>query len=1672
MNVLNIQIRGDFGSRHVHIMRRCRKLTLMVVMLGLGVFGARSIQAVDMSVIWQMTYGAWGLNPNADADGDGLSNLQESLAGTNPFDPASHTAMTLKRTATNVVLNIPGIRGKQYQWESIQDGGAGAGLGTNWIVEATEVSRSGGMATLTNIWGQGSKYFRVLISDLDSDEDGLKDVEEYQVGLDPFNPVSNGKLNILGQPLNDADFVRDYILAAPNVVTIEATIPAVTQPDPGQPPVTEGLFTIRRAGLLHLPLAVTLALGGGGPEYATEGVDYGVMPRLITFPAGVTSHLLTLTPLENPNRMVPVLAMMLVAPGAGYTAGFPSNASIVVKPSPTSQGFGLIGEYFNGSSTNHADAANFDPARLALTQLDPTVDFVWGTTLTPITNDGSYTIRWSGFVQPEFSETYVFTATTDDGVRLWIEDQLVVDNWTPQTAIAWTGASELQAGVRYRIRLEYFNAGGGAEAHLSWASPRQPAQIIPASRLYPAFTDTFPPVIISPQTAVAFHGLPFTYAVVAAGGDEGPITCTTSLLPPGLTFNAATGIIGGTPTLLGVFQITLTASNAVGSSGSVLHLKVIAPDTVLSGQVWREVWTSVPGRNIGDIPLSTAPTLITALKMLEGMTNYGDNYGERLRGHFTPTVTGNYYFWIAGSDSAELWISDDDEPVNKLRRARVLPNANPAGNPANGTASRQWNLQPSQKSQWLALVAGQPYYFEILHKAGTGRNDNWAVGWLQDPTGTNTLPGGVVPGSMLTGYVDPPPSTNVSTLFIASLRAQGNTSTAVGGATLRLSANSTQARLEFSYSGLSSPMTGAHIHSDPFRNKASQIVFDVGTATPETNGSYLWTIGPVGMLSAAEVVEILREGRLRLNIHSVNFPAGELDGHFSLALGTRSFTPPPPAPGWADDHTDANAASRFLTQATFGPTPSEIARVQAMGYQAWLDDQFAQPVTKLLPNTLAKATRYPAFPDASEVAIFAWWEQSVTAPDQLRQRVAFALSEVLVVSEFGVLSSSGLSHYYDTLLVHSFGNFRDALKAVTLNPAMGNYLDMRHNDKANPSLGTLPNENYAREFMQLFSVGLMRLWPDGTLVLDSQDEPVPTYNQDVVMGVARVFTGWNYYQPNQGNGRLPVEWSPAVNWTNPMVLVPSHHELGTKLLLNNVVLPAATGSQSNSASASFDAYCANDFEALLDTVCNHPNVGPFICRQLIQRLVTSHPSRDYLHRVVQTFNDNGAGVRGDLQAVVRAILLDYEARSSTMINQPTFGKQREPLLRVTAPARAFFSASTGGTYSQSGGQTLTLTTTNAHRLATLDAVVVEFTDSSGSPAPSEHTYFVTVTGPQTFTVPSSEIVAGTYSQAGNTITVTAPEHGLAAGNSVYLTFSTGGATNGIYSVTDASSNSVFSVATPDAAELSGECVLGKLPGGYTVTAGTTNIITVCMRADHWLNPDDSVQLNFLAGPASSGTYVVGSVPNARSFTVTTTGLTAVGPNGLAVDVYPLTPPPLFRSGTAIVNGSTWTIDRTDNTLSQTPLRSPTVFNYFFPDYQFPGVLTAAGLTTPEFQLTSETAVLAQMNFLRAGLLNSDPNTNGLSSFPSGLGAIRLDVGPWMTTGYTAGSSEVEALVDEFNTLLVSGRLSAAARSEIVNYVSNPANLPIDSPPTFKQMSDRVQAAAYLILVSPEFTIQK
>jgi hypothetical protein len=530
----------------------------------LGVAGVRA-QMVDlngngMSDVWEWIYGANGIDPNADSDGDGFSNLQEAIAGTNPFDSNSYPYIPIVfYSPTNFLVTIPGALGKQYQLQSV------AALGsTNWFVETNLVVRSGTNVTLTALPASEMKFYRVAISDVNSDGSGLmNDWEKYQLGLDPSNASSNATLDGNGSPMTDYQYVT-AMLAQQNVITIAATDPVTTQPDPGQSPTDLGVFTVTRGGFPLNSITVNLATGGPGTGFATAGLDYSNnLPASITLPAGASAKTITLTPLANTNLQVPVIAQLKLLPGANYSAGSQGSASVVIYPSSTAKGTGLLGQYFTNANLTYASTTNFNSTNLFLTRVDSTIDFTWTNGTAPNLSNGVYSVRWTGQVQPQYSETCFFDTVSDDGVKLWVNDQLLIDKWQTQNGGSeWTNAIVLQGGTRYDLKLEYLQYTNKAQAHLYWYSADQSRQIIPNTCLYPtnnfvSSTSNAPAAITSALSAVGFVGQPFSFTVTGANT---PLGFTATNLPPGLNFNSTNGLINGTPVLAGDYQTVLTAS--------------------------------------------------------------------------------------------------------------------------------------------------------------------------------------------------------------------------------------------------------------------------------------------------------------------------------------------------------------------------------------------------------------------------------------------------------------------------------------------------------------------------------------------------------------------------------------------------------------------------------------------------------------------------------------------------------------------------------------------------------------------------------------------------------------------------------------------------------------------------------------------------------------------------------------------------------------------------------------------------------------------------------------------------------------------------------------------------------------------------------------------------------
>jgi len=421
---------------------------------------------------------------------------------------------------------------------------------------------------------------------------------------------------------------------------------------------------------------------------------------------------------------------------------------------------------------------------------------------------------------------------------------------------------------------------------------------------------------------------------------------------------------------------------------------------------------------------------------------------------------------------------------------------------------------------------------------------------------------------------------------------------------------------------------------------------------------------------------------------------GNISNRVQFALGKPDAKPlefpnmtPTPAPASRVTQTNLTALGgdrqRFMEQAAFGPNDALDFRLRRIGLRRWVEEQFSKsyptipyPDFPLKPfDGTAGCGVYGTSPEVNLCHRNHYWaynnqkwmtQEAMYGDDQLRRRVSWALHQIWVVSQSTVYQQRWLQEYIEILDRNAFGNYRDLMKEMTLSPAMGEYLDMVRSTKNSP------NENYPRELLQLFSVGLYKLNPDGTPVLDGQNNRIPTYDQDKINQFTKVFTGWSQCNTG-GNPACPNAVAGSPNFIDPMNLnFPSDHDQTAKTLFDypgapNTTLPACTNCTNDTARA---AYANDSLNKTLDNIFYHPNVGPYIGKLLIQHLITSDPSPAYVGRVAAAFNNNGQGVRGDMKAVIRAILFDPEARGSRKTD-PTYGKLREPLQYMTNFLRTF-----------------------------------------------------------------------------------------------------------------------------------------------------------------------------------------------------------------------------------------------------------------------------------------------------------------------------------------------------------------------------------------------------------------
>lgn len=368
-----------------------------------------------------------------------------------------------------------------------------------------------------------------------------------------------------------------------------------------------------------------------------------------------------------------------------------------------------------------------------------------------------------------------------------------------------------------------------------------------------------------------------------------------------------------------------------------------------------------------------------------------------------------------------------------------------------------------------------------------------------------------------------------------------------------------------------------------------------------------------------------------------------------------------------------NAASRFLAQSTLGYNFEDLQEVSNIGIEDWIDEEFNKPVPFTLKNKVAeyhafvRAATTPAAGQSYRFWSYAWWQYHMASNDALRQRIAMALSELFVVSDKSAFggNSYALSSYYDVLLQNSFTNYRTLMEKVTFHPSMGVYLTYLNNPKSNPAANQFPDENYARELMQLFTIGTTKLNIDGTEILDNNGNPIQTYNNADIAEFAKVFTGLSWADRTTFNRSAANDTS----YTLPMIMFNTSHEPGQKNLLNGFVVPNRNP---------VDGIA--DINDALNNLFQHSNTPPFVAKFLIQRLVTSNPSPAYVSRVANAFINNGQGIRGDMKAIIKAVLLDPEAKSCKSGNEVDFGHLREPFIRYIQINKAFDASTTSGAY--------------------------------------------------------------------------------------------------------------------------------------------------------------------------------------------------------------------------------------------------------------------------------------------------------------------------------------------------------------------------------------------------------
>lgn len=1032
-------------------------------------------------------------------------------------------------------------------------------------------------------------------------------------------------------------------------------------------PATNGREVVSRAFLTpdHAAPAfnpeITVALGSdrtllwpqNQAAIAALVYDLNQGPKALSYQWSSASTKVTFDNAKSPVAMLTfagpgVYEIRMTATDATNTA---SDTLLVTVQNPlTPKSGGLLREAWTGiggsSITDLTNAAAYKENKPSFRDIVPNFE-------TPANWGDSYGQRLSGFLQVPVEGDYVFLISSDDQSELWLNANGEAAsgaaricsapwatgryNWTANAAQK-SAAVRLIPGRRYYIMALQKEGGGDDYLAVGYRLASQTD----------AQTQVIPGVLLSPPDGVAAEQFDSEMSVKAAPAQNGywpksryTLTATAVDLVPGpqalayrwSVVSGPNGTVFDSPTAVttgaefpgpGTYQLQITATDGKFSRSATSSVTIAPALGVGTGSILAEIFDGIVGSWVTDLTkhakYPNSPDRRYQLRKAELPSNAGDNYGALIRGYLHAPVTGVYRFNLASDDWSEVYLSTDRTPEKKDLLCFV-----PAG-----TDYYEWRRFPDyQLSRPVLLTKGQSYYIEVRFKE-SGWRDHLALAWLCPGKANFEIIDGAFLSPLQLADKAPPTIT---------LTGGNAVTVGVGGAFV----------------------DPGFVALDGVDGDLSGSVRVEGSVDTSTAGTYTLRYVVTDKSGNESVVATRRVTVAVAPNTAPTYPADTSGAH-----STTPWTPPAAI-------SDIDAA-RFLKQATFGPTEAEIARVKQVGYAKWIDDQLALPVTSHLEHLdrmalfegaqqklleLSRTASTLGLPGAvmpttstplnTEDRLYSWWTLAMTAPDQLRQRVALALSEILVISDRSGSAlrnyPRGCTNYYDMLTkaIVPGRPYRQLLEEVTLNPIMGTWLTMVRSSKAKP------DENYAREIMQLFSIGLEHLNKDGTFKRNGSGNTMPTYGQDEIRELSRAFTGWTY-----ANSRS-FTWTSSADVINPMMSFEDQHDRGQKVIVGGATVPAGQTA-------------IQDVRRCVDVLAEHPNVGPFMAKRLIQRLVTSNPSPAYIFRVSKVWDDNGKGVRGDLCAVVKAILLDSEARTLGMA--PGAGKMSEPMIRLSRVMRA------------------------------------------------------------------------------------------------------------------------------------------------------------------------------------------------------------------------------------------------------------------------------------------------------------------------------------------------------------------------------------------------------------------